>query len=185
MKRILCAVVLTSVVLTGFSSVLTAAGNDGLRTSQLRSGNAQILEALRYAYARSTTFRALVDAIESSSDIVYLEAEGPEPRPFRSSLQLVSGNGPVRYLRISVDVRHPQRLVAQLAHELQHATEVVGRPDVVDDRLLSRLYEQIGYRSCSPRSGECWETRQAKVIEQLVIQETQSIRTVRLVAGYD
>src|SRR5260370_21844661 len=145
MKRFLCAAVLASVVLAGFSSVVAAASNDGLGTSQLRSGNAKIIEAFRFAYARSTTFRALVETIESSRDIVYLEAKGPEPRPFRSSLQLASGNGPVRYLRIYVDVRQPRQLASQLAHELQHATEVVGRLDIVDDPSLRHRCGQIGY----------------------------------------
>jgi hypothetical protein len=173
------------VVLAGFSSSLTAAGQDSLRSSQLRTGNAQIIEAFRLAYAGSATFRSLVETIESSKNVVYLEAEGPGPAPFQSSLHLVHGNGPVRYWRIRLSVREPRRLVAQLAHELQHVTEVVGRPDVVDARSLSALYAQIGYRSCDWQVGECWETLQAKKIAELVVQETKTFRTAKAAAGHD
>jgi len=186
MKHFLSAAVLTIAVLSGFGSSLAAASDGGLGTSQLRSGNARIVEAFRFAYARSATFRALVDSIESSRDIVYLEAEFPGSRPFRSSLQLASGSGAVRYLRIDIDVHQPQRIVvAQLAHELQHATEVVSRPDVVDAQSLIDLYRQIGYRSCQPRSGECWETLQARAIERLVVDETQRSRATNAVAAHD
>src|ERR1700730_7166436 len=110
MKQLLLTAALAIVVLDGFSSSLTAAGKVGLPTTQLRTGDASIVEAFRFAYARSTTFRALVDTIESSSDVVYVEAEPPGPRLFRSSLHLISGQGPVRYLRIDIDVRQTQRL---------------------------------------------------------------------------
>jgi hypothetical protein len=184
MKQFFSAAVLTIVVLTGFDSSLTAAGDEGLGVFHLRSGSARIVEAFRFAYAGSTTFRALVDTIESSSDIVYLEAEAPGPREFRSSLRLASSKGPVRYLRIGIDVLQIQAIVvAQLAHELQHATEVVGRPDVVDARSLRGLYEEIGFRSC--QSGECWETLQAKAIERLVVEETKRSRTTTAVAAHN
>jgi hypothetical protein len=184
MKQFFSAAILTIVVLTGLGSSLTAASDDGLGTSQLRSSNARIVEAFRFAYARSATFHALVDTIESSGDIVYLEADFPGTRSFRSSLQLASGKGAVRYLLIDIDVHQPLRVVvAQLAHELQHATEVVGRPDVVDGPSLIGLYRQIGYRSCAPRSGECWETLQAKAVERLVVDETQRFRATKAVAA--
>jgi hypothetical protein len=36
-------------------------------------------------------------------------------------------------------------VVRQLAHELQHASEVAVASDVVDDASVKRLYEHIGY----------------------------------------
>jgi hypothetical protein len=184
MKQFFSAAVLTIVVLTGFGSSLAAANDEGLGMSRLRSGHVRIVEAFKVAYARSATFRALVDTMESSGDIVYLEAATPTSRQFRSSLRLASSKGGVRYLRIEIDVWQIQRVVvAQLAHELQHATEVVGRPDVVDAPSLIGLYKQIGFRSC--QSGECWETSQAKAIERLVVEETERSGTTKAVAAHN
>jgi hypothetical protein len=184
MNKFFSAAVLTIVVLTGFGSSLSAASDEGLGLSRLRSGHVRIVEAFRFAYASSATFRALVDTIESSGDIVYLEAAAPTPRQFRSSLRLASSKGGVRYLRIEIDVWQIQQVVvSQLAHELQHATEIVGRPDVVDAQSLSGLYKQIGFRSC--QSGDCWETLQAKAIERLVVGEVQRFRTTKAVAAHN
>ena len=134
---------------------------------RIRYRNERIAEVFDYAAKRSSTFRDLVAAIERS-DVVVSIVEGACNGGVRSCLHLaprLSG----RHAYIRVDPRQPiLSVVRQLAHELQHAVELAGAPDVVDDASLQRLYERIGYAGASPRA---WETLQAQIVETAVIRE--------------
>jgi hypothetical protein len=62
-------------------------------------------------------------------------------------------------------------LVAELAHELQHASEVAAHPDVIDGAALRAMYRAIGYQSCNAYGIECWETREAQAAERVVREQ--------------
>ena len=78
--------------------------------------------------ARSATFGAIVEAIESSNLVVYIEAR---PARLPGQLQLQSSTPGCRHVRISVHVPGVDtELIAWLGHELWHAVELAGAPDV-------------------------------------------------------
>ena len=121
--------------------------------------------------ARSPTFRSLVEALEHSDLIVYVEI-----RPLRipGQMQLVASTPECRYLRVSV--RTPgldNHLVAWLAHELMHAVEVSRAPDVLDELGLRRLYDQIGRTG---RYGNEAESAAAQQTWTTVLREMQNAR---------
>jgi hypothetical protein len=123
---------------------------------------------------RSATFRDVVARIEASDTVVYID-EGTCVDARRGCLHVLPGSGQ-RRLQVRVDSRQPLRsVVGQLAHELQHAVEIVGTVDVTDNESLKRLYEVIGFRG--DRNGEIWETRQAQSIETLVLKEANTDTT--------
>jgi len=135
----------------------------------------RIAEAFDLARNRSEAFRATVEAIESS-DVYALIEDGSCPGPLmRSCLHLLVSTSPnFRALRIRVDGRQTtHELVAELAHELRHASEVAAHPNVIDVAGLRAMYRAIGYRSCNAYGMECWETREAQATERLVREQIQ------------
>jgi hypothetical protein len=125
--------------------------------------------------ASEWTFRATVDAIEGS-DVDAVIEEGSCSGPLvRSCLHLLVSTSPnFRALRIRADGRQTtHELVAELAHELPHASEVAAHPGVIDVAGLRAMYRAIGYQSCNAYRMECWETREAQAAERLVREQIQ------------
>ena len=65
---------------------------------------------------------------------------GPETRYVRINFRLPDGPGVAR-------AWHRDDLSAMIAHELQHAAEVAGWPDVVDGATLEAAHERVGHAS--------------------------------------
>ena len=184
MKPVVPAHLLQTAVLAAVFA--TAAAANDLEPARIRCDGVGVLEAFRVAYRASATLRALVDAIESSDGIVYLENGRCRSGRLNSCLRL----GPVRpggrYLRITVDLRLPRATVAGLlAHELQHAIEVLSRADVVDDQSFARLFREIGIQCDAAGLGDCWETTRATAIEQLAAEEMRRYDSAARAAGRD
>jgi len=136
---------------------------------------ARIAEVADFAYTRSAAFRALVNSIEASDVIVYVEDGWCSHGIVPSCLRFQSANGGVRYLRVDLRSRRSViSVVAQLAHELHHANEIAGQPDVVDATTLRAFYAAIGFASCNRSVGECWETRGAADSERIVREEVRT-----------
>ena len=111
--------------------------------------------------ARSATFRAIVETIEHSDLIVYVETRAIR---LPGQLQLVAATPGCRHIRISV--RAPgldTEQVAWLGHELWHAVELAGAPEVRDQTSLLRFYQHMGRREVettaeSPKAQHIWTT---------------------------
>src|SRR5262245_55366911 len=91
-------------------------------SDHVRSADPDVRAAIAAGLSRSQTFRELVSALDASDVIVYVG-----PRVARDALAGYLSHSIVvtahfRYLRIAIDVRGGSgRVVAVLAHELQHA----------------------------------------------------------------
>lgn len=121
--------------------------------------------------ARSHTFRTLVETLEESDAIVYVETR---QQNLPGQLQLAGASDTCRLLRISL--RAPARedeLVGWLAHELWHAIEIAREPEVTDQVGLVALYRRIGW---SDLSGEGLETEEARVVQLRVLSEVAAVR---------
>ena len=153
-------------------SLTAAAPASGQRhhTPRLRCDNSRIREVIQFALARSEAFQDLVATLDVSDRIVYVEEGSCRDREHRSCLHLMPNT---RNLVIRINPREPIRgAAATLAHELYHAAEIEGAPDVVDSDTLRALYERIGEQSCAPQSHSgCWETRGARAFEALVMRQ--------------
>jgi hypothetical protein len=163
------ATVVAAALLVGTGAL--ASPQEASRTelsSRLRAADAKAASLLQIGLARSATFRMVSDAIEHSDVLVYVEA-----RPMRSPAELhfLAAASGCRHLRVSVRV--PDRdadLVAWLAHELWHAAEIAGAPEVVDQSSLLRFYERIGHvsrRNATAETGKAQETW-AKVLGEVL-----------------
>jgi len=152
--RILPVLALCVVVLT--SATLGAAVPNPV--ARLRPQDARLTSLLHQGAARSTTFKSLVDRIEASNVIVYV-ALNPLMKPnFSGMLTWMTRSGDYRYLRasISTDLTSDQ-MIATLAHELQHAVEVIEDESVIDESSLVALYRRIG-RQLGNAAPTRWET---------------------------
>ena len=121
---------------------LPTAGIPAARAAHVRGSDPEARRLLQAGAARSVTFRGLLEALEPSDVIVYVNTgvlDGPGQLVFAAA-----GSG-CRFLRISIRV--PGRdadLIAWLAHELQHAVEIATAREVRDSNGLLRLYGRIG-----------------------------------------
>jgi hypothetical protein len=131
--------------------------------SRIRPVDKKAAALLQAGAARSATFRLLVETIEHSDLVVYVETC---QLTLPGQLQFVSATPGSRYLRVSVRVIGVDNdLLPWLAHELWHAVEIAGALEVRDRASLMQLYDRIGG---GLRSGGTVQ------METLKAQETQA-----------
>ena len=151
--RMLLTVALVAVL--SMSSALAAERVGGPR---LRPQDPRSVQVLKEGATRSATFRGLVNRIEASNLIVYIAVNPVLKSTLSGALTWMTRAGDYRYVRasISTDLTLDQ-MIASVAHELQHAVEVIEDESVTDERSLIALYKRIGQpsRAAGP-SG--WET---------------------------
>jgi len=155
------------------SSVLTAQDPN---TSHVRTTEPLVRSLIEQGLARSETFRRLVDTLNQSDVVVYVD-----PKITRQTLggylshSIVTAGGR-RYLHIAVDLRGGDiRLVSLLAHELQHAVEVSLDSDARDSKTVARLFARLGSRQgCG--SSNCEETEAALEVQAAVDAELKAAR---------
>jgi hypothetical protein len=170
-------------VILSFTLVLCAMGatvGAADAPSRVRSTSRAIVQLVSEGVQRSATLRALVDDIEHSDGIVYVEfgvcAFGHVNGCVLPFVLPAQGQ---RYLRIVVTsdanrVRH-DRLLSLIGHELQHAREILEHPEVVDVMTMERMYRQIG-RPLTGQSG--YETSAARAAGDAILAELFNKRAV-------
>ena len=139
----------------------------------VRSTDAGLLGVVREAYQRSETVKALINRIERSDVIVYIE---PGHCAFghvdACVLPFMNRAGGSRYMRIVVSTSLvKERLLAVMAHELQHAREVADSPAVIDADSMRALYRRIGVQFCGETNADCYETAQAQAAGRAAYDE--------------
>jgi len=93
----------------------------------------------------SPTFRSLVERIERSDVIVYVELVHRKPGAPDGATRLVNASRYFRFLYVSINCELDSwAIVAMLGHELQHAVEIAERPEIRDAGSLARYYRDEG-----------------------------------------
>jgi hypothetical protein len=114
---------------------------------RVRSNSPSIGALIPEATERSTVFRRLVETIDATDGLVYVD-EGRCGHGVQACLTLsVQVAGPHRILRILVDPRRDKKdcgLMASIGHELWHAIEVLREPKVRDFSAAFWLFEREG-----------------------------------------
>ena len=113
---------------------------------RVRSTDKRIVQLLEIGIARSTTFAQLVQSLNATDVIVYIERSRELPRSLAGRLLMLPMVNGQRYLRIQVrgDLP-PSELVALIGHELRHALEIANEPSVKDEPTMLTLYQRIGH----------------------------------------
>jgi hypothetical protein len=102
---------------------------------RVRSHDPRIVDAIARGTAASPTLRRLIDTIDATDGIVYVD-DGKCGYIVRACLlPLVQIAGPSRLLRIQVNLREAAgcELIEVIGHELQHATELLADPRIRSD----------------------------------------------------
>lgn len=115
----------------------------------VRSSNPGLVALIQQAGERSATFRGLLDTINGSDSIVFVE-EGDCGHGVRACFVAVTAAATYRYMKVIVDTRKADwDLMGSIGHELRHTIEVIGNPQVRDNASKYFFYEQIGTHGTS------------------------------------
>ena len=149
---------------------------DPLLTSperRVRSTDKRVSQLLKIGMQRSPTFAQMVQSLNRTDVIVYIERTNDLPRTLAGRLLLLPRTGPYRYLRVQVRGDLPTReLVALIGHELRHALEIADEPGVRDESTMLTFYKKIGH----PTTGalHTYDTDAAQLAGQRVRVELNS-----------
>ena len=137
----------------------------------VRSVEPEIQALIEKGIARSETFRSLIAKLAGSDVIVYIESKIIRQGLVGSTSHRVIVRGGYRYVRLAIDPHGPDaRLIAVIAHELQHAIEIAQAPEVGRSETAEGLFRRIGFRFGCPQA-TCYETKDATIVERLVRDE--------------
>jgi hypothetical protein len=137
----------------------------------IRTSDPKVSQLFGEGLSHSSTFRNLVEALDRSDVIVYVDANTTRPALGGYLSHNVVVAGAYRYLHVAFNIQGASgRLVPLLAHELQHAVEVAAEPSVRDPQSLDRLFERLAIQfGCGGTT--CNETQAAKDVEAAVNAE--------------
>lgn len=108
--------------------------------SRVRSSAPAVAAMIREASALSPTFRGLIETIEATDGIVYVE-HGVCGRGVRACLVGITTAGANRMVWLKIDARKiGLELAVSVGHELRHAVEVLVDSDVTNTKTLYSFY---------------------------------------------
>jgi hypothetical protein len=115
-------------------------------TPRVRSSHPYVRAMIDEARVRSATFRKLIETIEATDGIVYIE-EGDCGHGLRACLPpVVTTAAGFRFLRVIVDARRADwQVMSDIGHELQHALEILNDPTARTDTRLFFLAMEGSY----------------------------------------
>lgn len=119
------------------------ASDEAAASSAIRSPDAPLRALFIDGCRRSPTLQRLADAIGRSDGVVYISIGACPFRVLRGCLlHAIADTGNARYMWIRLSATTDSlNLVSTLAHELQHALEVLGRSTLRSRRDLIEFYQ--------------------------------------------
>jgi hypothetical protein len=159
------------------STAASLASDESTVTPKLRVLTAEpaVRVLLDRGAARSVTFRELLSRVERSEWLVFVQrAMCPSSKSVACLIHRVGRYEGSPYLLIRVDPRHHRtsnQEISLIAHELQHALEVIDAPEVRDAEAIRLLFRRIGWVSYSGSGVVGYETNAAVHVEDDVLRE--------------
>lgn len=150
--------------------------SDASSTGHVRAVTPKAAGLIEQGCARSATFRQLVEILERSDVIAWVET-GYLRRP--SQLNFAGVSPRARFLRITIRVPAvDDELLPWLAHELQHAVEIASAPTVTSAAAVREFYVRHG--QAGPDGGACSRAAQSvSVVVGLEIAHSAMARQAR------
>jgi hypothetical protein len=137
----------------------------------VRSEAPELRALVREGVERSATLARLVDRLQASDVVAYVEYGYSMAHDEDGSVSFLSAAGGRRYLRVLIrwDLLRKQQL-AILGHELRHALEIAEALQVVDASSLATLYRRIG-KEVARHPHRCFDTDAAVEAGRQVMRE--------------
>lgn len=145
----------------------------------VRPVDSSIADLLTEGRHRSPTFRSLLERLDSTGWIVFVQAGSCQIAGVAGCLlHRVGGFEGQRYLRIVLSETSTTRdeVIATIGHELQHAAEVVSDSRITDAADIRELYRRIGYVSMRRAGRQLYETKGAISAGANILAELRSER---------
>jgi hypothetical protein len=127
---------------------------------RLRPQDDRLAALLQQGLLRSASLRRLAERLEAGDVIVYIEMQPRLGTRLAGTVTWMGRAGGFRYVRASINT-HLQldMAIASVAHELEHATEILDAGAVVSEAALASLYRRIGIRDQDDT--HAWDTEAA------------------------
>jgi hypothetical protein len=168
-----CPIRTTLFILTVLGNLRVATAQDADARPHVRSEDRQLSKAIQQGLEWSPTFRDLVNRLDRSSGIVHVVFSRCGTRLWEPAACLdhrIVVSGSVRYLRVNIyPGESGAKLLALIAHELQHALEVLSNHTIATAEDVEKLFEAIGTKG---RSGS-FETEAALRVQDAVYREAR------------
>ena len=147
-----------------------------LQLIRLKPADPEIRRLVQDGYTRSDVFRTIVDELQRSNVIVVVQFGICASGRVRSCVSHVDGDARQRHIRIKVNTQTTNdRLIATIAHELQHAVEIAREVDVTNSEQALALYRRISTGRCAEGLSDLCETDAALAVERQVQQELKAV----------
>jgi hypothetical protein len=143
-----------------------------LTSPRVRSSDPRLVAVIGDAMLRSKTFRQLVQAVEMTNGIVYVDP-GICRRGVHACLPMsMQVSGPNRLLHVVIDgTTHAGDIetMTSLGHELQHALEALSDPTIHDGLTMFNFFKRL-----APTDGTRFETTAAVTAGNTVYDELRA-----------
>ena len=168
-RRLSAALVVT--IGLAMATSVAAAEREADEVSRVRSTSSAIRRLIALGLEHSPTLRALSEKINASDGIVFVQ-DGRCSRSVRACVISLTTAGSRRILWIRVDARRSNAEVLEsIAHELQHAVEVLSEPAAVNTATMYMTFSRIGVL----RGNGAFETAEAVRVGMAVRDEVGSL----------
>lgn len=175
-----CSLVLVcAIVLSGGP----AWAGEEFSSGRVRGLDPAAVKLIEEARAGSATVRTLLDRLDRSDLIVYVQLVPRFEKP-RAATAIISAVPEARFVMISITTlsgRADRYLL--LGHELRHAVELADAPHVRDRLAMSAHYERIGWRD----RPNVYETAAAletgHAVRQEMVTAARGVRSEAVVAS--
>src|SRR5262245_25920958 len=168
-----CPARTTLLILSFVCNFRVASAQDAEGGPHVRSEDPQLSNAIRQGLEQSSTFRNLVERLDRLPGIVHVVSSRCGTRLWEPEACLdhrIVVRGGFRFLRVNIyPGESGAKRLALIAHELQHALEVLSDYTITTSEDVERLFEAIGTKR---RSGS-FETQAALRVQESVYREAQ------------
>jgi hypothetical protein len=141
---------------------------------RVRATDAALANLIERGSQRSATLRGLIGRIEAGDWVVFVQlGRCPDRVMVGCLIHFVGAFEGRPYLRIVIATlgRHPDQVIATVAHELQHAIEVIFDGGVTDGASMSAPGRRIIKDHYRTSRATIYETSEARRVGDAVLRE--------------
>ncbi len=175
MRLPVLALAVTTVGALASAHTLVLATTQGPGDRAIRATPGEAAALVYTARRRSPTVARLLRSLHESNLVLYIELHRTLPGGV-GQMTLLTAAGGVRRVRIALDINLGTRdQIVVLGHELHHATELAGAPDVQDEATMKAFYQRVGFqvgRKCGIR----YDTAEARRTASSIAHEVDTLR---------